>query len=59
LKNTVWARVEKKKKQPEHPPSLYWAYYAIARLGGWYDSKRTGRVGVKAYMDSTCFTSIN
>ena len=47
----LWARVEKKKKQPEHPPSLHWAYYAIARLGGWYDSKRTGRVGVKALWD--------
>ena len=44
----LWARVEKKKKRPSQPPSLYWAYYAIAKLGGWYDSKRTGRVGVKA-----------
>lgn len=47
----LWARVEKKKKQPEHPPSFHWAYYAIAKLGGWYDSKRTGRVGVKALWD--------
>jgi hypothetical protein len=29
----LWARVEKNKKQPKHPPSLYWAYYAIAKLG--------------------------
>ncbi|WDE10240.1 IS4 family transposase [Thalassomonas haliotis] len=44
----LWKKTEKNKKLPVQPPSLYWMYYAIARLGGWYDSKRTGRVGVKA-----------
>jgi hypothetical protein len=30
---------------PATPPSLRWAYEALARLGGWGDSKRTGRAG--------------
>jgi hypothetical protein len=33
---------------PEEPPSVRWAFYAVARLGGWHDSKRTGRVGAQA-----------
>ncbi|MBL4823215.1 MAG: hypothetical protein JKX90_06800 [Colwellia sp.] len=33
---------------PKETPSLYWFYYALAKLGGWYDSKRNGRVEVKA-----------
>ena len=36
---------------PKKVPSLKWAYYAIAKLGGWHDSKRTGRVGTKAIWD--------
>lgn len=36
---------------PDTPPSLYWAYYALAKLGGWYDSKRTGCVGQVAIWD--------
>lgn len=44
----LWKKTESKKAMPDAPPSLYWAYYAIAKLGGWYDSKRTGRVGMKA-----------
>jgi hypothetical protein len=36
---------------PKKAPSLKWAYYAIAKLGGWHDSKRTGRVGTKAMWD--------
>lgn len=44
----LWKKTEKKKALPTTVPSLYWAYYAIAKLGGWYDSKRTGRVGMKA-----------
>ena len=44
----LWKKTEIKIAIPEDPPSLYWAYYAIAKLGGWYDSKRTGRVGIKA-----------
>ena len=30
---------------PEEPPSCRWAYDSIARLGGFQDTKRTGRVG--------------
>ena len=30
---------------PEQPPSLRWAYEALAKLGGWGDTKRTGRAG--------------
>jgi hypothetical protein len=30
---------------PSEPPSMRWAYEALARLGGWGDSKRTGRAG--------------
>ena len=44
----LWKATEKK-AIPEEPPSMYWAYYAIAKLGKWYDSKRNGRVGIKAY----------
>ena len=43
----LWLKTEKK-ALPTTPPSLYWAYYALAKLGRWYDSKRTGRVGTKA-----------
>jgi hypothetical protein len=30
---------------PEKAPSMKWAYFAIARLAGWTDTKRTGKVG--------------
>jgi hypothetical protein len=43
----LWKESEKT-KSPSEPPSLYWAYYALAKLGGWHDSKRTGKVGMKA-----------
>ena len=43
----LWVKVEKQ-ALPEQVPSLHWFYYAIAKLAGWYDSKRNGRVGVKA-----------
>lgn len=43
----LWLKIEKK-PLPETVPSLYWAYYALAKLGRWYDSKRTGKVGMKA-----------
>ncbi len=33
----------KKKKVPKKIPSLGWAYKAIAKLGGWADTKRLGR----------------
>ncbi len=44
----LWMKVDKGKTIPKEAPSLYWFYYALARLGGWYDSKRNGRVGIKA-----------
>jgi hypothetical protein len=46
--NILWKITHKNEALPDEPPSLSWAYYSIAKLGGWYDSKRTGRVGVKA-----------
>ena len=33
----------RRQRPPKKPPSLKWAYEAIARLGGWTDTKRTGR----------------
>lgn len=30
---------------PKSPPSLRWALETIAKLGGWRDTKRTGRIG--------------
>ncbi len=34
-------------KLPSRPPSLKWAYIELAKLGGWKDTKRTGRASVK------------
>lgn len=47
----LWTATHKKEPLPNAPPSLYWAYYAIAKLGRWHDSKRNGRVGIKAFWD--------
>jgi hypothetical protein len=44
----LWNKTEKKKGFPEEAPSLYWAYYALAKLGRWHDSARNGRVGTQA-----------
>lgn len=33
----------KKKPLPESIPDATWAYQAIAKLGGWTDSKKTGK----------------
>ncbi len=33
------------KTLPKMPPSLKWACLSLAKLGRWYDSKRTGRAG--------------
>lgn len=44
----LWMKIEKGKAIPEEAPSMHWFYYALAKLGGWYDSKRNGRVGIKA-----------
>jgi hypothetical protein len=38
----LWNSVERK-VLPEKIPTAAWAYKAIARLGGWTDSKRTGK----------------
>jgi len=35
----------KKSKPPKEPPNIKWAYKSLGKLGGWYDSKRTGIVG--------------
>lgn len=43
----LWTTTEKK-KLPRKTPSQRWAYYAIAKLGGWMDTKGTGRVGWEA-----------
>ena len=44
----LWVSIEKT-KPPRKPPTTAWAYRAIARLGGWHDTKRTGRVGWDSY----------
>lgn len=43
----LWVTTEKE-KPPRKTPHLQWAYYAIAKLGGWMDTKRTVRVGWEA-----------
>jgi transposase-like protein/DDE family transposase len=40
----LWASREKK-RLPDNIPSLQWALKALGRLGGWKDTKRTGRIG--------------
>lgn len=35
------------KTLPPAPPSMKWAYEQLARLGGWKDTKRTGKASVK------------
>ncbi|MDQ7049127.1 MAG: IS4 family transposase [Enterobacterales bacterium] len=46
----MWSKTEAK-ALPKKPPTLYWAYYALAKLGRWHDSKRTGVVGWEALWD--------
>jgi hypothetical protein len=41
----LWATVEPNAPMPSRPPTARWAFRAIAKLGGWYDTKKTGRVG--------------
>lgn len=45
----LWLTVEKS-TPPKKPPTRKWARDAIARLGGWLDTKRTGRVGWSTMM---------
>jgi hypothetical protein len=40
-----------RRRPPKRPPSLRWAHDAIARLGGWADTKRTGRVSWQTMWD--------
>lgn len=40
----LWISTERSKPSPQ-APSMAWAYRAIARLGGFTDTKRTGRAG--------------
>ena len=42
--HALWLSRERK-KPPRKVPSLRWAYESIAKLGGWTDTKRTGRAG--------------
>jgi len=39
----LWATSHPAKPLPRQTPTLHWAYQYIAKLGGFYDSKRTGR----------------
>lgn len=41
----LWLSTEPDKPLPEAPPPIRWAYDAMAKLGGFSDTKRTGRVG--------------
>jgi len=41
----LWTFGAKGKPIPAVPPSVRWAYEAIGRMGGWLNTKRTGRIG--------------
>lgn len=41
----LWVSTERNKPLPKTAPPAQWAFYAIAKLGGFTDTKRTGRVG--------------
>jgi hypothetical protein len=47
----LWRSVERKKPLPKAEPTLGWAFRALGRLGGWKDTKRTGRIGWEAVWD--------
>jgi hypothetical protein len=44
----LWASTSYGEPLPAEPPTLRWAYEAIGKLGGWSNSKRTGRIGWQA-----------
>jgi len=46
----LWQTTEKK-QIPENPPSAAWAFKAIAKLGGWTNSKRTGKASWSTIWD--------
>jgi hypothetical protein len=41
----LWISTEPKKPMPSTPPNASWMFGAIAKLGGFADTKRTGRPG--------------
>ena len=41
----LWNKIERL-PLPKERPSCQWAYRAIAKLAGWQDSKRIGRIGL-------------
>jgi len=43
----LWVAQERS-RPPAEAPSLQWAYKTLANLGGWMDTKRTGRAGWEA-----------
>lgn len=43
----LWIATEKS-KPPKKLPTIKWVYFGLGKLGGWYDSKRTGIIGWKA-----------
>ncbi len=45
--HVLWMAIDKK-KLPKRTPDMEWAYYAMGKLGGWYDSKKTGIIGWQA-----------
>lgn len=49
----LWLFSNKKKPQkpPTEPPTIEWAVLALARAGGWGNTKRTGRPGSEAIAD--------
>ena len=44
----LWKSTEGGRPLPPQPPTLGWAACALGRLGGWGDTKRTGRIGFEA-----------
>lgn len=49
-KQTEFKQFGKRRRMPRKPPSLGWALQSMARLAGWRDTKRDGRIGwIKLY----------
>ena len=44
----LWLKRRPNTPLPPKPPPLTWVLHELARLGGWMDTKRTGRPGYKA-----------
>lgn len=43
----LWIAINKS-KPPRKVPTMKWVYESLGKLGGWYDSKRTGIIGWNA-----------